>query len=435
MKTTLAYGDHGLEVDLPRPLALLAPEHRPGLSDPASAMSSALRTPLAGPPLRDLARTAKRAVISVCDVTRPQPRPAVLAAILDEISGLPAARGATVIVATGTHRASTAEERRSMLGERVLSELEVLDHDAGDDAALADLGRPEPGLPALVNRRWTEAELRISTGFVEPHLFAGFSGGMKMVAPGLAGTATVMALHDARRIASPLATWGVMEGNPVQEGIAKVWERAPAHFALDVTLNSSQEITGVFAGEVHRAHAEACEQVRRDAMRPAAAPFDVVVTSNSGYPLDQNLYQAVKGLSAAAQIVKRGGLIVCAAECRDGAASHRGFARLLASSSSPAELLKALESSTRTQPDQWQAQILARILQRARVAVYSDHLSRADLEALHLEAADDVGSLVRREMAATGGSATLCVLPQGPQTIPYLQGAQEEAAPTRRGSA
>ena len=188
-------------------------------------------------------------------------------------------------------------------------------------------------VPVFLDREWVAADLRITTGFVEPHFFAGFSGGPKMVAPGLAGLATTLELHNARRIGDPRATWGVIEGNPVHDSVRAIAAATGVDFALDVLLDDEQRITRAFGGQILAMHAAACAQARREAMQPVDRPFDIVVTTNSGYPLDQNLYQAVKGMSAAAEVVRPGGTIICAAECRDGLPDHGSYGALLRSGS------------------------------------------------------------------------------------------------------
>jgi nickel-dependent lactate racemase len=306
-----------------------------------------------------------------------------------------------------------------MLGDAILGRYQVVDHDARDAASLEDVGVLGDGVPVALNRLWLEADLRITTGFVEPHFFAGFSGGPKMVAPGLAGIDTVMTLHDARRIGSPLATWGVTEGNPVHDDVRAIARETGVSFALDVLLDREQQVTAVFAGELLEMHAAACRAAKREAMRALPGRFDVVLTTNSGYPLDQNLYQAVKGMSAAARVVRPGGTIVCAAECRDGLPDHGSYAELLRSRPTPAALLELIEGGARV-PDQWQVQIQARIQQHARVLLHSgleDELVRA----AHLEPVEDVAAATAGALAAAGPGSTLCVLPEGPATIPYVE--------------
>jgi nickel-dependent lactate racemase len=265
-----------------------------------------------------------------------------------------------------------------------------------------------------LNREWLEADVRITTGFVEPHFFAGFSGGPKMVAPGLAGLETVLTLHDAARIGHPDARWGVLDGNPVHDDVRAIAAATGTDFTLDVTVDGQQQLVQAFGGPLDVAHRAACAVAKQTAMRAVPQPFDVVVTTNSGFPLDQNLYQAVKGMSAAAQVVKPGGTIVCAAECRDGFPDHGSFRDELTSLASPQLLLDAISAREQTVPDQWKIQA------NARVVMHTSYLSDADLGAAHLEQVDDIGGFVEEVLAAEGPAARVCVLPEGPQTIPYV---------------
>src|SRR5207237_7422943 len=219
---------------------------------------------------------------------------------------------------------------------------------------------------------------------------------------------------------SPTATWGASEGNPVQDDWREIARTTGVTFSIDVTLNRDQKITAVFAGELFAEHGQACVFSKKSVMCPVDAPFDVVLTTNSGYPLDQNLYQAVKGMSAAAQVVKPGGTIVCAAECRDGLPAHGSYGEVLASRPGPRELLAMITAPGYSMPDQWQVQIQAQIQTRARVLVKTSGLTDREIRAAHLEPIDDVAAAIRDALAAAGPNATLCVLPQGPQTIPYL---------------
>ncbi|MCY7418226.1 MAG: nickel-dependent lactate racemase [Chloroflexi bacterium] len=419
VRITLAYGSSGLTVDLPAErTTVVEPVHQAASTDPAAALQRALREPVSGPSLRSLAHPGQTVAISVCDITRAQPRQQMLEAIMDELEGVIPASDITVLIATGTHRATTQAELLTMLGARVITDCRVLDHVARDRASLVDLGMVGD-VPVFLNREWVAADLRITTGFVEPHFFAGFSGGPKMVAPGLAGMDTTLELHNARRIGDPRATWGICEGNPVHDAVRAIATATGVDFALDVLLNHEQRITRAFGGPVLEMHAAARAAARDEAMRPVPARFDIVITTNSGYPLDQNLYQAIKGISAAAEVVRDGGTIICAAECRDGLPDHGNYAQLLASRATPAELLEAISASTVTIPDQWQVQVQARIQSRARVLVHADGLTAAQLAAAHVEAVDDIDALVE-DLLRTAPDARICVLPQGPQTIAYV---------------
>jgi nickel-dependent lactate racemase len=306
-----------------------------------------------------------------------------------------------------------------MLGEFADS-MEVVNHDSRDAESLRWCGTLGDDVPVWLNRRWTDADVNITTGFVEPNFFAGFSGGPKMIAPGLAGLETVLTLHDARRIASPQATWAVCEGNPVHDDVRAIAKATGVDFSVDVILNNDQEIVEAFAGELFTMHSAARDACRRLSMRAVDHLFDVVVTTNSGFPLDQNLYQAVKGMTAAASIVKPGGLIVCAAECRDGFPEHGDFRASLTAAPDVATMLQTIEQRTQTVPDQWQLQMLGRILVRARVALYSDYLSDAEIRSAHLTPVSDIAIAVAGECARVGDEATVCALPEGPQTIAYV---------------
>jgi nickel-dependent lactate racemase len=344
----------------------------------------------------------------------------MLSALLEVIAAQTDLDNVVVLVATGTHRANTAAELEEMFGRELLGSVRVVNHDARDPATLVDLGTMGDGVPVQLNREWVEADVRVTTGFVEPHFFAGFSGGPKLVAPGLAGLETTLTLHDARRIASPTATWGVLEGNPVHDDVRAIASATGVHFACDVVLNRRHEVVAAFAGELFAMHRAATAVAREVAMQEVPHRFDVVVTSNAGFPLDQNLYQAVKGMSAAAEVVREGGLIVVAAECRDGFPDHGEFRQLLASASSPDELLASLSRRRETVPDQWEAQILARVLRGARVAVHTDGLSTEDLESAFLSPAEDIGATVQDELRHREGTGTCCALPAGPETIAFV---------------
>jgi nickel-dependent lactate racemase len=323
-----------------------------------------------------------------------------------------------VVVATGTHSVSTDEQRREMLGDEVLRRWRVVDHNSRDADTLRYVGVID-GVPVALNREWLDADVRITTGFVEPHFFAGFSGGPKMVAPGLAGLETVLELHSPARIADPRATFGVTEGNPVHDPVRAIAAATDVSFAVDVLIDERHRITHAFGGSVLEMHAVACRMARTVAMQPVAEPFDVVITTNSGYPLDRNLYQAVKGISAAATVVAEGGTIVCAAECRDGLPDDGNYARLLRSAASIEAVAHHILAAGRTIPDGWQAQVQARAQARARILLRSA-LTDADARSAHLEPIGDIGAALDG-LLAERPDARVCVLPEGPQTIPYLQ--------------
>ena len=421
MEVRLSYGDDGLAVAVPDNAVVVYPQQADAALDATAALTAALRSPVSGPPLRDRVRPGQSVAISVCDGTRAQPSSLMVPAVLAELDGVTRLDDTVVLVATGTHRANTEQELRSMLGDQVVDSVRIVNHDARDSASLTWAGTFGAGVPVWLNTEWLDADVRITTGFVEPHFFAGFSGGPKMVAPGLAGLDTVLVLHDAQRIGHPSATWGITVGNPVHDDVRAIATGTGVTFALDVVLNRAKQIVAAFGGDIIPMHAAATRRAQQMAMRPLPAAFDIVVTTGSGYPLDQNLYQSVKGMSAASRIIRDGGMIICAAECRDGYPDHGSYREVLRSAATPQALLDDITSRPFTVPDQWQVQIQAQIQVRSRVVMYTSYLSDADLAEAHLTQTADIGAAIQAEIKRVGPAARICVLPEGPQTIPYLE--------------
>jgi nickel-dependent lactate racemase len=395
---------------------VIEPVFPPPCADAKTAVREALRSPIAAPRLRSMVRRGDTVAISVCDGTRPQPREVVVPALLEELEGIVRPEDIVVLVATGTHRGNTSQELEAMFGADILGVVEVVNHDARDEGSLSWFGSTGSGVPIWLNHRWLEATVRVTTGFVEPHFFAGFSGGPKLVAPGLAGLPTVLELHNATRIGHRNATWGITEGNPVHDDVRAIAALTGVDFALDVLLDGHHRVIEAYAGELFAMHATACADAKRIAMSPVSSTFEAVFTSNAGFPLDQNLYQAVKGLSAAAQVVKPGGTIICMAECIDGFPDHGDFRRHLQSGPSPEALLAAIAARKQTQPDQWQVQVLASVMKKARVVMSTGHIPDEALAEAHLEQVSDV----QRFADELPAEARICALPQGPVTIPYL---------------
>ena len=428
-RVKLAYGRSGLTVELPDHAQVLRPRPVAGQGDERAALQAALAEPVAAPPLAQLAAGKRRVVVTHSDITRATPNDRILPVLLQALEQAGVARGdITLINALGTHRRQTAAELRQMLGADIVSRYRCLQHDAWDDAGLVTAGTTGRGNAIRLNRTVMEADLVIFTGFIEPHFFAGFSGGPKGALPALAGHESVLTNHGYAMIGDPRATWGVTEGNPIWEEMREAALLIEPLFLLNVTLNAGGEITGVFAGDVLQAHRRGCAFVRASAMVPVAEPFDAVVTTNSGYPLDQNLYQTVKGMQAAKGIVRPGGAIVLAAACEDGLPRHGRYAELLAEAGSPEAILELLRQPGFSEQDQWQVQIQAQIQRHAQVYVYSDGLSDAEIRAALLTPTRDLAATL-----AELQPERLCVLPEGPLTIAYLrQEADSTAAASSR---
>ena len=423
MKTRLAYGDSGLVVELPDGVDIITSRFVPGLADEGDALRQALRQPIESAPLGDIAGEGDRIVIVHSDITRATPNDRILPVLLAELEGAGVRRDDIVLLnALGTHRAQTDAELRSMLGDSIVDDYVCLQHDIEDEDNLVSLGETSLGHPVRVNRTYLEADVKILTGFIEPHFFAGFSGGPKAVLPALAGAESVLSNHGYSMIGHPEARWGATHGNPIWEEMLEVAQRTEPDFLLNVALNSAGEITGVFAGDLQAAHAAGCQFVQQNAMVPVAEPYDVAVTTNSGYPLDQNLYQCVKGMSAARQIVRDGGAIVLAGECRDGIPDHGLYARLLSEAGSPQRVLDMVSKPGFAAQDQWQVQIQAIIQLEVEVFVYSDGLSDQQISDALFTPCRRIEDTIQELTHRYGKDMRICVMPEGPQTIAYLDG-------------
>lgn len=418
MLVTLAYGKTGLPIQFPDDATVLRPAFVPGLPDEEAALREALRRPLGCPPLRETVQATDRVVVVFSDLTRPMPNDRVLPALLAELSHVPREQ-ITLLNALATHRPQTEAELEQMLGTEIVRSCNVAQHDAWDRENLVHVGASSFGHPLWLNRAYVEADVRLVTGLIEPHFFAGFSGGPKAVLPGIAGAETVWANHAAEMIADPRATWCVTTGNPIYEEIAQAAALAPPTFCLNVAVNAEKAITDVWAGDWRRTHAAGCDAVAARAQVPVDAPFDVVVTTNAGYPLDLNLYQAVKGMSAAARVVRPGGAIVAAAACWDGIPDHGSYKELLWEAGSPRALLEMLTRPGFFRQDQWEAQIQALIQLQADVYLYSDGLSDDDIRRAWLQPCHDVAAAVGELRARHG--PRVCVLPEGPMSVPYVR--------------
>jgi nickel-dependent lactate racemase len=423
MHLQLAYGREGLGIDLPdgAPVTVIEPQFVPGLPDERASIVEALRAPRGTPPLRDLVRPDDTVAVVFSDLTRPMPNDRALPPLLEELVAADVPPAQIVLLnALGTHRPQTDDELRRMLGDELVDGYRIVQHDAWHGERLVPVTRNRAGRQVCVNQAYMDASVRILTGFIEPHLFAGFSGGPKAVLPGIVDIESILDNHGPDRIADPNATWTVTRGNPLWDEMLEVARSTSPTFLFNVTLNQERQITGVFAGDLEAAHRAGIAFVRQTAMRPVPEPFDIVVTSNSGYPLDLNLYQSVKGMSAAAQIVRPGGDIIVAAECWDGIPDHGEYKRLLWEAGSPEELLDRMMAPGFRCHDQWEAQTQAQIQLKARVHVYADGLTDEELRhALVIPCRSIEGTVARLRQGVS--ETTIAVLPDGPQTVPYLE--------------
>lgn len=420
MKCDLAYGEGVLTIELPDGrTTVIEPAHQEAIPDERAAVFKALDQPIDAPPLRQWIKPDGRVCIVFTDITRATPNQRLIPWLLEYLADVPA-ENLTLLNSLGTHRPNTPAELEKMLTPAVTRKYRVLNHEADNLEMLVPVGLMHDGTPALINRHLVAAPVRIITGFIEPHFFAGFSGGPKGILPGVAGTKTISSSHDFRNIGHPQAGFGVTGGNPLWEEIRDLALRVGPSFLLNVALNQQRQITGVFAGDLIQAHRKGVEFVRRSAMQPVDRPYDIVVTTNSGYPLDLNLYQSIKGLSAGARILRPGGTLILAAECREGMPPNSPFEQLLSRGKQPREILELVATPGFSFPEQWQTQIQALIQCRAETLLYSS-LPEEAVRAAHFSPCPDITAEVNRRLSRLGPSARVAVLPQGPLTIPYLR--------------
>lgn len=418
-KQTLDYGRAGIEIEIPAGASIIRPRYLPGLPDQAGAVHAALRNPLQAAPLAERVRSGSRITIVHSDITRATPNRLILPVLLQELKEA-GARPAniTLICGLGMHKTHSPAEMESLLGAEILTGYRCIQHSPRDPAGVLALGLSSFGHPIQLHRALFESDLNVVTGFIEPHFFAGFSGGPKGILPGLASEETVIANHGLEMIGHPQATWGVTQGNPIWEEMLEAALRVENIFLLNVALNAQKQITAVFAGDLQEAHRRGCEFVRGSAMVKAEALYDVVVTTNSGYPLDQNLYQCVKGMSAAAQIVRPGGAILMAAACQEGLPEGSAYETLLQAAGSLQGLEEMLARPGFRCADQWQVQVQAMVQEKADVYVFSQGLGAQKItQALFLPVNDPSQALC--ELSDRYGKR-VCVLPEGPQVIAYV---------------
>jgi nickel-dependent lactate racemase len=421
MKIKLAYGRDGLDITLPDDLnvQVVEPVYVEGLPDQAGALRDAMRRPIESKPLKELVKSSDRVGIVINDITRATPYPIILPALLDQLDHVPDNR-IILFNATGTHRPNTEAELGGMLGDEIAHKYRIVQNDCHDRDSHTLVGTTEGGNDIRIHKDYMKCDVQILTGFIEPHFFAGFSGGGKAVMPGLAQLETVLRNHSPKNLDNPSATWGVINGNPAWEEIRQAASMTDPTFLLNVTLNKDKQITGVFAGDFEQAHAQGCAFVKNNAMVPVEEPFDIVITTNSGYPLDLNLYQSIKGISAASQVVRNGGAIIAAADCWDGIPEHGEYGKLLSEADSIESLLQTVHTPGFMRQDMWQVQVHALICRKADVYFYSENLTDRQIRGAFLRPVRSIEATVNELLGKYPG-ASICVLPEGPQTIPYIR--------------
>ncbi|MCG3180641.1 MAG: Lactate racemase [Phycisphaerae bacterium] len=423
MKVTLAYDTTGLEVELPDKNVKAVLRHRGGkvLNDPAAAIRSALANPIHSDPLAKLAEGRKTACILICDHTRPSPDRLMLPPMLQALESAGIARAdILILVATGLHRPSTPQEIERMVGPQVAADYRIENHDARDRDAHAFCCKTADGIAADLDKRYLAAELKLATGFVEPHLMAGFGGGRKMVAPGVASADTICALHSPRILENRRCREGNLAGNPLHDAATEIARTSGLEFIVHVTMDDQRRITGVYAGTPGETFEAAVRGIRPQVTAKLPEPTDIVVTSGGGAPLDASYYQTVKGITAALPAVRPGGVILVASSCSEGLGSEdfvatmtqfKGFEEFRDA------ILEEEDAKRYFRIDQWQHEQVSHADRKADVILAQSMLSAEDRGRLWIPATEQFAEALAMAFKQQGDDATISVMPDGPYVL------------------
>jgi nickel-dependent lactate racemase len=423
VQATFAFGKSGLTVSLPdgRDYHLLECRSASALAEAHAALGDALDHPIGTKPLAELATGKRTAAISVCDITRPAPNRLTLPPLLERLhaAGIPV-DGITILIATGLHRAATESEIKAILGADISAQYRVVNHDAKAFSDHRALGSTTRGTPVYIDKRFLDADLHITLGFIEQHLMLGFSGGRKLVVPGVAAQETIKVIHSPRFMREPMATEGSIEDNPLHAELLEIARMARHDFILDVTLTPQREISGIFAGDPVKAHAAGVDFLRSTSIAPLSALADAAITTSAGYPLDLTFYQILKGITAAAHVVKPGGKILILGECAEGIGSP-DFARQLREFTGNEQYLAEI-ANTPVVPDQWQLEKMALAGLANDLYFYAPGTSPDQLGALGTRSFADIDTAVAHVLHGLPPEASIALIPEGPYCFARVTG-------------
>ena len=426
MIADLLYGRGHLSVTLPSNAepTIIRKTALPVIDDPAAAVANALSHPVQAPPLAELAANRKSACIVICDITRPVPNRIFLRPLIETMieSGIPA-DAITILIATGLHRSPDSAEIAELIGDDwVLEGVPIQSHDARDQASLVDLGRtPNRGVPVQINKHLFEADLRIVTGLIEPHFMAGWSGGRKVVAPGVAGEQTIRTFHSAAFMEDPGAVECNLTGNPLHEEQLAIASMVGELYALNTVINEDRQLSFVNFGEIEASHDAAVDFARPYFVVPVPRRFSTVVTSAAGYPLDKTYYQTIKGMVTVRDILEPGGTLIIASEMSEGLGSpefRQSQQRLVAVG--PERFLQSIQAKTQADIDEWETEMQLKPMRLGRIELFTDGLTADDLAATGVTIATSVEDAIAASIARAGDPAVV-IVPEGPYVIPVYQ--------------
>ncbi|MCI0513400.1 nickel-dependent lactate racemase [candidate division KSB1 bacterium] len=423
MKIKLEYGQQGLQVEVPDKnlLKIMKMHSAPAISDPVTELTQLLQNPIESKALTSLAQGKKSACVVICDITRPVPNKILLPPVLKvlEESGIPREK-ITILIATGIHRPNLGDELIFLVGEEIARQYNVVNHFSKDKSQQTYLGKTRRGTDVWVNSHFIQSELKITTGFIEPHLMAGFSGGRKLICPGISSLDTVKVMHSPQILEHPNAREGMIEGNPFHEEALEIARMAGVDFIVNVALDEHRKITGIFAGHPEKAHAIGVDFVRKQVYETVPELVDVVITTSAGFPLDLTFYQSIKGLTAALPIVKKGGTIILAAECREGLGAAE-FSQLVRETRDIEEFMKNILRPDYFVIDQWQFEELAKVLRKANVILVADGIKPEDKSRMIPTCSDSVEAAIETCIEKYGADCKIVAIPKGPYILTGIE--------------
>ncbi|WP_020677764.1 nickel-dependent lactate racemase [Geopsychrobacter electrodiphilus] len=420
MQTHIKYGHQGLNLEFPETpnfIGVLYPQDAEVLAEPAEAVFRSLTQPIASRSLKELAQGKADALIVISDITRPVPNALLLPIIIQQLkaAGIPAAK-ITILIATGIHRPNEGEELERLVGKEIATSCRIINHFSKNTDEMLLVGHIGDGVPALVNKHYLAADLKILTGFIEPHMWAGFSGGRKSILPGISSVKTLEFMHGPEMVAHPQTRYGVLQGNPFHEAGLAIMAQAGADFIVNVTLDTDKKVTGIFSGHPVKAHLAGVEFLSRHCVRTLDAPLDFVVTTNAGAPLDCNLYQTAKGISGVAGATREGGVILIASECPEGFGSeeYRAVFELV---TTPQAFIDKLMKKEFFIPDQWCAQETYQVMLKNEIWVHTKGIDDETLKRFHFRPVADINQAISELLERFGQDARWAIVPDGPLLI------------------
>ena len=420
MQVKLKYGKSGITLnysETPNFQGVLYPKAVNSLVDPLGELRKSLEDPIASASLQKVAVGRKDAVIVISDITRPVPNRLLLPGILAQLKAAGMlADSITILIATGIHRPNEGEELIQLVGRDIAENYRIINHFSQQQDDMVLVGHVGDGVPAYVNKYYVNADLKILTGFIEPHMWAGYSGGRKSILPGISSLETLKYMHGPEMVAHPKTVYGVLDGNPFHEAGLEIMGKAGADFVVNVTLDTEKQVTGIFSGDPVKAHLQGVNFLSQHCMKILDQPLDFVVTTNSGAPLDCSLYQSSKGLSGVSEATREGGVILMATECPEGFGSPE-YRAVFEHATSPEAFIEKIMNKEFFVLDQWCAQETYQVRLKNEIWLYTDGIDAETLNKFHFHPVDQLEKAIEQLLERFGYDARWAIVPDGPMLI------------------